>query len=247
MTFIRWIIDSPQDGPTNMARDEALLVRVGCGESPPTLRFYRWEPATISLGYFQEISQFRQLPAPAGKLDVVRRQTGGGAILHDLELTYSLTLPVDHPLLSSRGGPNTLYGHVHDVFALLLQELRVPVTRGPTGSGGCSHGGPFFCFERHSCFDLLVDGRKILGSAQRRTRTAVLQHGSFILDSRFDQQKCATLAEFATDDIRDHLAHLAAGITGDAKIAPEDWDAPELDLAREIRARYAGSEWTARR
>src|SRR5580765_2945407 len=87
----RLFIDDPLDAVTNMARDESLLESVGRGESPPTLRLYQWSPAAISLGYFQDYAEFEALPAPAGTLAVVRRQTGGGAILHDLELTYSLT------------------------------------------------------------------------------------------------------------------------------------------------------------
>src|SRR5688500_3010165 len=110
-----------------MARDEALLQRIGRNESPPTLRFYRWNPPTISLGYFQTYAEYASLPPPARDLAVVRRQTGGGAILHDLELTYSLVLPVDHGLLTG-GNPNTLYHHVHAVFADLLASLNIQST-----------------------------------------------------------------------------------------------------------------------
>ncbi len=85
--LIRVIQDGTLDGPTNMARDEALMTRVGRSESPPTLRLYQWDPPTISLGYFQSYADYESLPAPAGTLSVVRRLTGGGAILHDLELT----------------------------------------------------------------------------------------------------------------------------------------------------------------
>ena len=100
---IRVIHDPALDGPTNMARDEALLSRVGRGASVPTLRLYQWDPPTVSLGYFQKYAEYECLGPPAGGLPVVRRQTGGGAILHDLELTYSLTLPrrSSHP----REGP----------------------------------------------------------------------------------------------------------------------------------------------
>lgn len=243
----RLIIDEPLDGPSNMARDEAILTRVGAGEAPPTLRLYRWAPPTISLGYFQEYADFEKLPSPAGELPVVRRQTGGGAILHDLELTYSVTLPLDHPLVT-KGRCNLLYEHVHSVFAAILMKHGVPIRRGPAGAGGCSHRGPFFCFERHSCFDLLAEGRKILGSAQRRTAGAVLQHGSLVLDCRYEQWICATVRRFApTFDIDDHLPTVARAIAAGATLEPGAMSDAEARLAEQLRDKYAGDEWTRKR
>ncbi len=243
---IRWIIDPPADGATNMARDEALLQGVGDGRSPATLRFYQWRPATISLGYFQCYADYAALPPPAGALPLVRRQTGGGAILHDQELTYSLTLPLHHPLLTN-GGPHRLYEHVHSAFAELLRQLGVPVVRGPAGAGACSHGGPFFCFEHQACFDLVADDKKILGSAQRRTPTAVLQHGSLILARRYDQQPCAAVADFISDDIYEHLSTLARTILGEDLDRPADYTHEENDLTTQLINKYAGKEWTRKR
>lgn len=245
--MLRYIVDSPADGPTNMARDEALLKRVGEGVSPPTLRFYRWEPPTISLGYFQSYADYAALPAPAGQLAVVRRQTGGGAILHDIELTYALVLPIDHPRVAG-GRCNALYEHVHGIFAGILPRHGVPVARGPLGAGGCSHSGPFFCFERHSCFDLLAGGEKLMGSAQRRTATAVLQHGSLVLDCRYPQWRCATVKAHAPEfEIADHLPMIARAIAGQTDCVTGTWDTAELALADQLRAKYAGDEWTRKR
>ncbi len=120
---IRVINDPALAGPVNMARDEALLAQVGDGISPPTLRLYQWDPPTISLGYFQRYADYESLPSPAGELAVVRRQTGGGAILHDLELTYSLALPLAHPLLAK--GPSKLYEVAHDAIIACLAELGI--------------------------------------------------------------------------------------------------------------------------
>jgi len=245
--MMRWLIDAPADGIHNMACDEALLERVGRGASPPTLRFYRWDPPTISLGYFQRFEDYASLAEPAGKLAVVRRQTGGGAILHDLELTYSLVLPLSHPLLNTNGGANQLYHHVHDVFAALLNEHGVPVTRGPAHVSGCSHTGPFFCFERHCAFDLLAEGKKLMGSAQRRTTGAVLQHGSLILDSRFGQQPCATVATYAHIDIDAHAQRLVESIAHEPVGDPVPLDRDERDEAQQLREKYASREWTAKR
>jgi lipoate-protein ligase A len=247
LTALRWIIDPPADGPTNMARDEAILQFVGRGESPPTLRFYRWSPPTISLGYFQRYDEYGALPPPAGELAVVRRQTGGGAILHDLELTYSVVLPLDHPWIAPAGS-TALYGRVHSAFATVLAGYGLPITRpGPEAPAGCSHGGPFFCFENHSRFDLLAGGRKLLGSAQRRTSTALLQHGSLILSRRFEQQACAAVAEYADIDILSCLPRLAEAIAGAPICATGKLGGAELRLADELRAKYAGDEWSRKR
>jgi lipoate-protein ligase A len=97
-----------------MARDEALLRACTASDAEPVLRFYAWSPATISLGYFQDYADYEGLPPPAGDLPVVRRTTGGGAILHDLELTYALVVPTGHPLIRHR--PNHLYTLAHQAI-----------------------------------------------------------------------------------------------------------------------------------
>lgn len=244
--LIRWIVDRPADGPANMARDEAILLGVSAGLSPPTLRFYAWSPATISLGYFQCYSDYAALPPPAGHLPVVRRLTGGGAILHDRELTYSLSLPIEHRLVRACG-PSGLYDVVHTAFSDILRRAGIETVRGPATDEGASHRGPFFCFERHSRHDLLLDGRKLMGSAQRRLRTAVLQHGSLILDSRFDQQACAPLPAHAVDEIEHSLSRLAERISGIPSGEPASLSHAELLHADELRAKYEDPDWTRRR
>ncbi len=245
--MLRLIIDLPADGPTNMARDEAILQFVGRGKAPPTLRFYRWSPPTISLGYFQSHNEYAALPPPAGELAVVRRLTGGGAILHDLELTYSLVLPLDHTWIA-RANPAVLYDRVHSAVAAVLTGYGVPVTRpNPDTPTGCSHGGPFFCFQCHSRFDLLAGGRKLMGSAQRRTASAVLQHGSLILASRYAQQTCATLAEYTTVDVLACLPRLAEAIAGNPMAEAGRLSPAELKLADELCGKYADPAWTCKR
>ncbi|MCK4661148.1 MAG: lipoate--protein ligase, partial [Phycisphaerae bacterium] len=178
-SLLRVIYDDALDGPTNMARDEALLTLVGEGESVPTLRTYLWSPPTISLGYFQRYADYVSLAPPAGQLPVVRRQTGGGAILHDRELTYSITLPLKHPLLA--GGGNALYEIAHDALMECLKERGVQTHRSDMTDGSGPARGPFFCFVRRHRLDVMLGGGKLAGSAQRRTRKAVLQHGSIML------------------------------------------------------------------
>lgn len=243
---IRLLQDPPLDGPTNMARDEALMTRVGAFQSPPTLRLYEWSRPTVSLGYFQRFADFAALPPPLSTLAVVRRLTGGGAILHDLELTYSLTLPSNHPLLAD--GPNRLYELVHDAVISSLAPRRVQADRGGRTDDSTPTRGPFFCFARRHRFDVILDGAKLAGSAQRRTQAAVLQHGSIILGNRFSQQPTAIVDIPAADGIsflRDDLPAEFARTAGLA-VSPGDWLPAEPADAEVLVAKYAGDVWTRR-
>ena len=244
---IRLIIDPPLAGAVNMARDEALMVGVGRGQSPPTLRFYRWDPPTISLGYFQHYDDYQHLAPPAGALAVVRRLTGGGAILHDRELTYSLVLATADPMLSS--GPNRLYEVAHDAVIEAASAAGITARRGGESDGSGAARGPFFCFARRHVHDVLIGSDKFAGSAQRRTRTAVLQHGSIILDARFDQQPAVSLGLPNDDEgIQPWVDRLteALGLRISRAIRPGDWSDQERAAADELTAKYAGTEWTGR-
>lgn len=243
---MRLIIDPPLPGPANMARDEALLTLVGKRQSPPTLRLYQWDPPTISLGYFQRYADYELLPPPAGDLAVVRRLTGGGAILHDYELTYSITIPVDHPLVA--GGPNRLYELAHDALIDALAKDNVPASRGCQSDGSGAARGPFFCFERRHCLDVLIGADKLAGSAQRRTKTAILQHGSIILTRRFNQQPAAALidrVEISAMGLGRAFAQAFATRSHDA-LTERSWSSEELDMAESLTPKYAGREWTKR-
>lgn len=243
---MRLIIDSPLPGPSNMARDEALLTLVGRGQSPPTLRLYQWDPPTISLGYFQRYADYASLPSPAGDLAVVRRLTGGGAILHDQELTYSITIPIDHPLVA--GGPNRLYELAHDALIDALAIDGVPASRGCRSDGSGAARGPFFCFERRHCLDVLIGPDKLAGSAQRRTKTAILQHGSIILARRYKQQPAAALTNSIATNATDLGERLAKSLSSRAQLTltEQPWSADELDMAESLTPQYAGPDWTRR-
>ena len=192
---LKLIIDPPQSGVINMAVDQDILNSVDAGESGPVLRFYRWQEPTISLGYFQKDNEVEDLDVELQKLPVVRRITGGGAILHDIELTYSLILPLERAFVG--GNVNDLYSLVHDIMIKLLNEAGIEASyRGFTDPGN-SQRGPFFCFARNHSLDIVTPDGKLLGSAQRRLKNAVLQHGSLILEKRYSQQPGAcTGADF---------------------------------------------------
>ncbi len=171
-----------------MAVDEALL-KEAATDGTASLRFYEWNEPTLSLGYFQKYADREQHPASMN-VAVVRRQSGGGAILHDHELTYSLALPATHPLSADA---QSLYNAVHELlFAVLRNSLpkSCPAsTLRKVEKTGISKNlpEPFLCFLRRSPGDLIAQPTnatgdyKIVGSAQRRSRGAVLQHGSILL------------------------------------------------------------------
>ena len=251
MNRARLLIDAPLAGPANMAYDEALLQSCKA-DGMPTLRFYAWIPPTISLGYFQDYAEYESLEPPAGDLAVVRRTTGGGAILHDLEVTYSLVIPLAHPLV--RGKPNELYRLAHRA---IIQAIGGPARMLGDGGGRCdesSHRGPFFCFARRHYLDVVIPDAqgpsglsKIAGSAQRRTSTAILQHGSIILDSRFDQQPVATWKSLGgKPDFNEAIAQLIPTFEDalNMSLDTDEWREEELNAIRPFETRYAGRTWT---
>ena len=175
------IVDPPRSGESNMAIDEALL-RNATPAWPVVLRVYRWDRPTLSIGHFQQLEDRNEVPH-LSELPWVRRKTGGGAIVHDRELTYSILIP-NRANYSVKGHNEALYRAVHSSFVEQLQELgwdarlSESCTCAATVEKIPAH---FLCFSRRSPVDLIIDNAKILGSAQRRSATGLLQHGSFLL------------------------------------------------------------------
>ena len=208
----------------------------------------------LSLGNSDDLaglfSALRRLRAPsAAGGESARRPSpdGGGAILHDLEVTYSLALPATHPLVTARG-PSQLYEMVHAGVLDVLDVLGVVASASGCGDDSGAARGPFFCFERRHRYDLLAAGGKIAGSAQRRTPHGILQHGSIIIGNRFAQQATAataTDASTALDTVQQSLPDALARVAG-IDLEPGSWSARELELAGQLTAKYAGIEWTRR-
>jgi lipoate-protein ligase A len=188
VTVCRLIVDSPADGAWNMALDESLLLSAE-RDGIAWLRFYQWQEPTLSLGYFQNHAD-RQLHSASTNCKLVRRASGGGAILHDRELTYSIALPANHPLAKRA---ELLYNAAHRSLIETLDEWGIRTVQHvteqqiqPGGTGNRSLPAlkceePFLCFKRRSPGDVILGNDKIAGSAQRRHRGAVLQHGSVLL------------------------------------------------------------------
>lgn len=186
----------------NMGLDEALLFARG---APPTLRLYTWSPDTLSLGYFQALEEVTGAER-AGAL--VRRITGGGAIHHRGELTFSIAAPLDHPLY--RGPVAASYGRVHALIARALARHGIAAqARGARGLAS-DRAGTGMCFHASSAQDLVWDARKGVGSAQRRKDGRVLHHGSIKLATTPLEGDIATLERMgvalAPEDLGQDLA-----------------------------------------
>jgi lipoate-protein ligase A len=171
----RLIVDGAESGAHNMALDRALLAGRAAGTSPPTLRLYRWKRATLSLGRFQDVSAVDLSEARVRGVDVVRRPTGGRAVLHDDELTYSVVAS------TTDGVPRGIVGSYRFFASALVAAYRdlgvetqvANATRGQSGSASC--------YLASTQADLVAGACKLSGSAQVWEHGAVLQHGSFVV------------------------------------------------------------------
>lgn len=248
-TTLRVIVDGPLPGDVNMARDEAILLAVQAGQAPPTLRFYQWDNPTISLGYLQKYQDVSEQDEAIQRMPVVRRQTGGGAILHDQELTYSLVLPLNGELPHTE--MESLYRLAHDAFIKTLAEFGIKASYRGGDDRGNAQRGPFFCFARTHRLDLVVGPDKLLGSAQRRVKNAVLQHGSLILVRRFEQQPSAAAATLAGKpiNIRSLIAKVTHDLCESLKLSATDHPLTENEAvtASDLQAKYAGKDWNYQR
>src|SRR3984893_1975400 len=220
----RLLVDAPADGAWNMAVDEILLDSVAAGAAPPTLRFYEWMPACLSLGYFQPFDVVDMDGCRRLGVDVVRRPTGGRAILHDRELTYSVALPAS--LLGHDGGVLPSYYRLSLALQDGLRRLGVPATLAPQSAARSPVAHGPVCFDRPSAHEILLQGRKLAGSAQMRRAGGILQHGSILVEPRIDKlTACLRLPE-GPEGIEDGVVGLAAvGLTEPARIAAAISDA----------------------
>lgn len=231
-----------------MALDESLAESAARG-GICTLRFYGWEEPTLSLGYFQMWSD-RDRHRGSRRCPLVRRCSGGGAILHDRELTYSLAVPGEHRLAENT---EALYHAVHESLIDVLREL---------GIGGATFFADqaaepldpraFLCFMRRSAGDVVLGANKLAGSAQRRRREAVLQHGSLILQTssaapEISGLKQATGVELdARQIIEPWVTRLRERLGLD--VASDQLTDVELNRARHLEtSRYATEAWNRRR
>jgi len=239
----RLIIDRAADAALNMARDEAILAGVR-GGGPVTLRFYAWRPPAFSLGYFQAYGEFAAHAARG--VPVVRRLTGGGAIYHAQEVTYSLCGPFGAGSFPRRA--SAIFQKVHTAIGGGLRELGIAAALSDAPSGR----SPSICFSRPQKFDIVVGGRKLLGSAQCRRGGFFLQHGSLPLAPNPFAPEAVSIAELvakqpAEATIVENLA-AALSVAFGAKLREAPLDEGEEEMAAGLAAeRYSRDSWNARR
>ena len=184
MTTWRYLDSGPASGARNMAIDEGLLREAAAGNVLPLLRFYTWSPPAVSLGRFQDEATSVNAAACKGRgIDIVRRITGGRAVLHNEELTYSVIAPSSGDMF-----PNDVLGTYKMIAAALLAGLRDLGIAAEMVSRSSRHADRVrphpkepACFSSPSWYEILVREKKIIGSAQRRVSGAFLQHGSILI------------------------------------------------------------------
>lgn len=268
----RWrlLLDFDRPGAWHMAVDEALHTGFAAGRDLPILRLYSWAPACLSLGYAQPLADVDLDACARAGVDLVRRPSGGRAVLHDRELTYAVIAPVDDPAV---GG--TIAQSYRAIARGLLAGLRALgvaadlAPGSPTGDLAARRSGA--CFAATARHEILWQGRKLAGSAQMRRGGILLQHGSLLLErSRVELADllCAagngsTLAAHlagasaAIGDLLDPAPSPPAAAAGFAPafaaalgltLQPDELTPREAALAGELNhARYRGPTWTRRR
>lgn len=223
----------------NMGLDEALLES---RDATPTLRFYTWSPDTLSLGYFQRYEEIDH-KGRAGAL--VRRITGGGAIHHARELTFSIAAPADHALY--RGPVSKSYERVHGAIAEALETVGVHATLRGDRALRSDVPGSTMCFHESTPLDLVWDDAKGVGSAQRRKLGRVLHHGSIKLGTTELEGPIATLGgEVSEPELADVLRATMERLWDvrlDAAVPDED----ERRRALELGVRYGSAAFLRRR
>ncbi|MEP7290771.1 MAG: biotin/lipoate A/B protein ligase family protein [Chloroflexota bacterium] len=253
-----------------MALDDALLTAVAAGDAPPTLRLYGWSPPCLSLGYGQRAQEADRTRLAANHWDLVRRPTGGRAILHADELTYSLALPIDHPL--AHGSIVESYRRISAALLLALHILGAQAQAAPTEKQTDAPASPV-CFDTPSHYEIAVAGRKLVGSAQVRRQHGILQHGTLPLTGDISRicdallypdeaERSAAKAEVLTRALTLETAlgslvgwqtaanAVAQGFTDafDLTLVPGDFTPAERAQADQLLAStYANDEWTLRR
>ncbi|MEK6532037.1 MAG: biotin/lipoate A/B protein ligase family protein [Deltaproteobacteria bacterium] len=246
----RLILDAARSGAENMAKDEAVLSSLDSGlTQTPTLRFYSWLQPTISIGCLQQAGRLVDKGLP-----VVRRITGGRAVLHDAELTYSITGSLEDRTF---GGITETYLLISRCIVEALNDLSIEaaiapgrVTRGTPANDDCFH-----CPSRH---EVLVSGKKLVGSAQRRLKNAFVQHGSILFDVNKPLYEgvfgpgssggVACIRDFSQLSADALISALVKklGVGLKAKFSPSGLTGSEESMMQGLyRGRYATHEWNS--
>ncbi len=268
----RLLITPPLDGATNMAIDEAVLYALAEGNGVPTLRFFQWDPPCLSLGYNQHWDELDESTCRQLGYTWIRRPTGGRAILHTDEVTYSLIIPQDDPRVQEGivGSYRVLSFGLLNGLARLGVRAQQATKEDLRASRQASKGGPV-CFDTPSRYEITWQGKKLIGSAQLRRKKIVLQHGTLPLCGnlnrilkvlRFSEaereqqrellpQRAATLEQVLGKvlSFEEVSSALAQGFTEELNLTLQEISLTEQEqqLAGKLRAnQYANDNWNKR-
>ena len=266
----RLIVSPPAEGPANMAMDEAILESVAAGAEQPTLRLYAWDPACLSIGYAQLLAEADEGRLAERGWSLVRRPTGGRAILHTDELTYAIIAPSTDPHVE--GGVLASYRRLSEGLLLGLRRLGLePRVRDAAPLPLEERADPV-CFEVPSAYEITAGGRKLIGSAQLRRQGGVLQHGSLPLSGdigriclglRFPDEaarqsrverlrsKASTVEELLGRTVawEEAAGALRDGFAESLGLKFDEGELSRVEADRTdqlVRERYAHPEWTGR-
>lgn len=208
MTKTIWhFINSGKCSPSyNMALDEALLEWHSNGEIGPVLRFYEWEPATLSIGYFQRVQREIDLDAVEKHgLGFVRRPTGGRGVLHEHELTYSVIVTEEYPNMPETvtEAYRVISGGLLEGFRNLGLNAEFSIPGSKEQNDNLKRPKSAVCFDAPSWYELVVEGKKVAGSAQTRQKGVILQHGAILLS--LDEEKLVSLFKFDSEESRTNM------------------------------------------
>lgn len=256
MNFTRMIIQEENNAFYNMALDEAICEAVRKDLSPPTLRIYKWERPTLSLGYFQKLSDIDTDYCISKDYPVVRRLTGGRAILHESELTYSF---------SAKKGSLLFNGKLHNDYTVISNALvaglklcGIDAEISFARKRASDQKSPA-CFKVVSYGEVTVGNKKVIGSAQKRYKDGFLQHGALLLN--FDEEKLQKVLKCSSKDNFSGIGSIndagkasygdlviglkkAFGTVLDTKMITDNPTGHELALAKELESKkYSSREW----
>ncbi|ARU63015.1 octanoyltransferase [Tumebacillus avium] len=232
------VLNTGFSGPAwNMAVDEAILNAHSRGLVPPTIRFFGWDPATLSIGYFQRSAKEVNFDALKEKgLGFVRRPTGGRAVLHDQELTYSVIVSESHPMMPSSVNESyrVLSMGLLEGFRELGLNAEMVSLADEEEKKKFESMGSAACFDSPSWYELVVEGRKVVGSAQVRQLHTILQHGSILLD--LDAELLFSVLTFSSERIRERMMETFK----ERAVSIKDFSGEVISYDRAVEAFTAG-------
>ncbi|MDP6505238.1 MAG: biotin/lipoate A/B protein ligase family protein [Planctomycetota bacterium] len=247
----RWrlLIDSPATAARNMAIDEAIL-RVADKhpqESRPTLRFYQWEPSAVSIGYGQRIAEFDLTQIRSNGYGFVRRVTGGGAIFHHREMTFSFVASVSEGDAPADTGK--VYSMLNEGLVAGLKLAGADV-RQRGCEDACTNNTAAFCTVRTSPYDIVYQDKKLVGTSQRWTKRVVLEHGFIPLEPNPMTPEVLPLCEVIghTISFSDLVDAMCSGFEDalDLDLVSGTMADEERKVAREFTEKYSSREWNER-